>query len=57
MMDPNEYLPKFFAELERLVDGHSTTTPSPPRNRVHSKCVSETAIGTEPLRLHWMKTL
>ena len=23
-MNPNEYLPKFFAELERLVDGHGT---------------------------------
>ena len=23
-MDPNEYLLKFFAELERLVDGHDT---------------------------------
>lgn len=24
MMNPNEYLMKFFAELERLVDGHGT---------------------------------
>ena len=23
-MNPNEYLQKFFAELERLVDGHGT---------------------------------
>ena len=23
-MNPNEYLEKFFAELERLVDGHDT---------------------------------
>ncbi len=32
-MNPNEYLLKFFAELERLVDGHGTrhaisTTPT-----------------------------
>ena len=39
-MNPNEYLLKFFAELERLVDGHDTR-----------HAVSTTVGGTLEIRL------
>ncbi len=39
-MNPNEYLQKFFAELERLVDGHGT-----------SHAISTTRAGQLEVRL------
>jgi hypothetical protein len=39
-MNPNEYLQKFFAELERLVDGHGTR-----------QAISTTSTGQIEVRL------
>jgi hypothetical protein len=58
-MNPNEYLLKFFAELERLVDGHGTrhaiSTTGAGRLEVHLGAgdwywATQVALDDDPIR-------